>query len=72
MHPCMAEELKKNKKAVDGWSADHVKDLQFGGKWFGPLKMLDSTVNSSLGRQMSQGPKVVTKFDTKRGAAIPE
>jgi hypothetical protein len=27
MHPCMAEELDKDPKAVDGWSADHVQDL---------------------------------------------
>lgn len=65
MHPCMAEELKKNPKTIDGWSADHVQDLQFGGKWFGPLKMMDSKVNESLGRQMSRGPAVVTKFKTE-------
>jgi hypothetical protein len=65
MHPCMADELKKDPKAIDGWSADHVQDLQFGGKWYGPLKMLDSEVNSSLGNQMSRGPSVVTRFDTE-------
>jgi len=64
MHPCMADELKKDKKAIDGWSADHVQDLQFHGKWWGPLKMMDSTVNESLGRQMSRGPKTVTRFET--------
>jgi len=65
MHPCMADELKKDPKAIDSWSADHVQDLQFGGKWYGPLKMLDSKVNSSLGNQMSRGPSVVTRFDTE-------
>lgn len=64
MHPCMAKELKANPKAIDGWSADHVQDLQFHGKWYGPLKMMDSTVNESMGRQMSRGPNVVTRFET--------
>ncbi|MDB5976450.1 MAG: hypothetical protein JWR07_3210 [Nevskia sp.] len=62
MHPCMAKELEDNPKAINSWSADHVQDLQFGGKWHGPLKMLDSTVNESLGRQMSNGPSMVTEF----------
>lgn len=53
MHPCMEKELKKSKKAIDGWSADHVKDLQWGGAWHGPLQMLDMDVNESLGRQMN-------------------
>jgi hypothetical protein len=65
MHPCMADELKKNPKAINGWSADHLKDLQFGGKWNGPFKMLDSKVNQSLGSQMSRGPSVVTEFHTQ-------
>lgn len=65
MDPCMADELKKNKKAIDKWSADHVQDLQFHGKWFGPLKMMDSTVNESLGRQMSRSPDPVTEFKTE-------
>lgn len=64
MHPCMADQLAADPKAIEGWSADHVQDLQFGGKWFGPLKMMDSVVNESLGRQMSRGPKVVTTFKT--------
>ncbi len=63
MDPCMEKELAENSKAIDGWSADHVQDLQFGGKWHGPLKMLDRKVNESLGRQMSRGPDVVTKFE---------
>lgn len=63
MHPCMADELKANPKAIDKWSADHVQDLQFGGKWHGPLKMMNSVANESLGRQMSRGPDVVTKFE---------
>lgn len=65
MHPCMADELQKNPKAIDGWSADHVQDLQFGGNWAGPLKMMDSNVNSSLGNQMSRGGPVVTEFKTE-------
>lgn len=65
MHPCMAKELKANPKAIDKWSADHVQDLQFHGKWYGPLKMMDSDVNESMGRQMSRGPNVVTRFKTQ-------
>jgi hypothetical protein len=65
MHPCMAQELKKNPKAIDGWSADHVQDLQFKGDASGPFKMLDKTVNQSLGSQMSNGPKVVKEFKTE-------
>ena len=64
-HPCMQKELDKNPKAVDGWSADHVKDLQFGGSASGPFKMLDKSVNQSLGSQMSHGPATVTKFKTE-------
>lgn len=63
MHPCMADELKKDPKAINKWSADHVQDLQFGGKWHGPLKMMNSVTNESLGRQMSRGPDIVTRFD---------
>ncbi len=65
MHPCMAEELKKNPNAIDGWSADHVKDLQFGGDASGPFKMLDKSVNQSLGSQMSNGPDTVSEFKTE-------
>jgi Domain of unknown function (DUF4150) len=64
MHTCMEKELKTNPTAK-GWSADHVQDLQFGGRWFGPLKMMNSEVNESLGRQMSRGPKVVSRFETQ-------
>ena len=66
MHPCMAKELKKNPKAIDNWSADHLQDLQFGGDASGPFKMLDKAVNQSLGSQMSNGPrKEVTEFKTE-------
>ena len=65
MHPCMAQELKKSPKAIDGWSADHVQDLQFSGGASGPFKMLDKSVNQSLGSQMSHGPKVVARFETE-------
>jgi hypothetical protein len=58
----MAQELKDDPTAINGWSADHVQDLQFGGRWYGPLKMLDSEVNESLGRQMSRGPIMITEF----------
>jgi hypothetical protein len=65
MHPCMEQELKKNPKAFDKWSADHLQDLQFGGDVGGPFKMLDRKVNESLGRQMSRGPSVVNRFEHK-------
>ncbi len=64
MDPCMEKELNANPKAIDSWSADHVQDLQFGGNANGPFKMLDKSVNQSLGSQMSKGPKVVTRFET--------
>jgi hypothetical protein len=64
MDDCMAKELEADPKAIDGWSADHVQDLQFGGKWYGPFQMLDKSVNQSLGSQMSNSPQVVTKFTT--------
>ncbi|WP_350029454.1 DUF4150 domain-containing protein [Caballeronia sp. GAWG1-5s-s] len=63
MHPCMEKQLAEKPDIVKDWSADHVQDLQFGGAWHGPLKMLDKNVNESLGRQMSNGPSVVTRFD---------
>jgi hypothetical protein len=62
MSPCMAKELEDDPEAINGWSADHLQNLQFGGKWYGSLKMLDSEVNESLGRQMSHGPNSVTEF----------
>lgn len=63
MHPCMEKELKNNPNTINKWSADHVKDLQFGGDASGPFKMLDKSVNESLGRQMSKGANIVTKFE---------
>lgn len=52
MHPCMEKELEKDPNAAANWSADHVVDLQLGGQWFGPLKMMSSKVNSDLGNQV--------------------
>jgi len=54
-HPCMAKELENNPKAAENWSADHVVDLQLGGKWFGPLRMMSARVNSDLGNQVQHG-----------------
>jgi len=65
MHSCMEKELEENPKALNGYSADHIQDLQFNGHTGGPFKMLDSTVNQSLGSQMSRGPDTVTEFKTE-------
>jgi hypothetical protein len=65
MDPCMQAELDANPKAVDSWSSDHLKDLQFGGNPNGPFKMMSSRVNSTLGSQMSNGPATITEFRTE-------
>jgi hypothetical protein len=69
-HPCMKDKLENgkipkrpNRKPVqDGWQADHMIDIQWGGSWMGPMWMMDADVNESIGRQMTENPnKQVTE-----------
>jgi hypothetical protein len=74
--PCMKDKLDKgkipkrpNRKNQDGWQADHIVDMQWGGNSRGPMWMMDADVNESLGRQMTQAPNnevtEATEFKTE-------
>jgi len=65
MHPCMAEELKENPKAMTIGARTTFKICSSVGNGMVRFKMLDSEVNSSLGNQMSKGPAVVTTFKSE-------
>jgi len=62
-HPCMQNEMvngqiprdpDKNGKLKNRWAADHRTECVAGGSTQGPMRMLDSSVNSAFGPAVAQ------------------